>query len=135
MIVFSFLTWHKGSLPVLHLNSLYFIPYDLVSYYLLFMISQMPLLLYRISICSVYLLERFCWLSFLNKCPTYIFHRIFSSPLSFNTYCNYNWRRQWHPTPVLLPGKSHGWRSLVSCSPCGCDESDMTERLHFYFSI
>ena len=26
-------------------------------------------------------------------------------------------RRQWHPTPVLLPGKSHGWRSLVGCSP------------------
>ena len=30
------------------------------------------------------------------------------------------WRRQWHPTPVLLPGKSHGWKSLVSCSPWGC---------------
>ena len=29
------------------------------------------------------------------------------------------WRRQWRPTPVLLPGKSHGWRSLVSCSPWG----------------
>ena len=32
----------------------------------------------------------------------------------------YRWRRQWHPTPVLLPGKSHGWRSLVGCSPWGC---------------
>ena len=30
------------------------------------------------------------------------------------------WRRQWHPTPVLLPGKSHGQRSLVGCSPWGC---------------
>ena len=30
------------------------------------------------------------------------------------------WIRQWHPTPVLLPGKSHGWRSLVGCSPWGC---------------
>ena len=29
------------------------------------------------------------------------------------------WRRQWHPTPVLLPGKSFGWRSLVGCSPWG----------------
>ena len=29
-------------------------------------------------------------------------------------------RRQWHPTPVLLPGKSHGWRSLVGCNPWGC---------------
>ena len=44
-------------------------------------------------------------------------------------------RRQWHPTPVLLPGKSHGWRSLVGCSPWGCEESDTTERLHFHFSL
>ena len=44
-------------------------------------------------------------------------------------------RRQWHPTPVLLPGKSHGQRSLVGCSPWGCTESDMTERLHFHFSL
>ena len=29
-------------------------------------------------------------------------------------------RRQWQPIPVLLPGKSHGWRSLVGCSPWGC---------------
>ena len=36
--------------------------------------------------------------------------------------------------PVLLPGKSHGWRSLVGCSPRGREESDMTERLHFHFS-
>ena len=44
-------------------------------------------------------------------------------------------RRQWHPTPVLLPGKSHGRRSLVGCSPWGREESDMTERLHFHFSL
>ena len=36
-------------------------------------------------------------------------------------------RRQWHPTPVLLPGKFHGRRSLEGCSPWGCTESDMTE--------
>ena len=42
-------------------------------------------------------------------------------------------RRQWHPTAVLLPGKSHGWRSLVGCSPWGREESDTTERLHFIF--
>ena len=36
------------------------------------------------------------------------------------------------PTPVLLPGKSHGWRSLVGCSPRGREESDTTERLHFH---
>ena len=44
-------------------------------------------------------------------------------------------RRQWHPTPVFLPGKSPGWRSLVGCSPWGCWESDTTERLHFHFSL
>ena len=36
-------------------------------------------------------------------------------------------RRQWHPTPVLLPGKSHGQRSLVGCSPWGHSEWDTTE--------
>ena len=36
-------------------------------------------------------------------------------------------RRRWHSTPVLLPGKSHGRRSLVGCSPWGREESDMTE--------
>ena len=45
------------------------------------------------------------------------------------------WRRWWHPTPVLLPGKSHGRKSLVGCSPWGREESDMTERLHFHFSF
>ena len=42
--------------------------------------------------------------------------------------------RRWHPTPVLLPGKSHGRRNLVGCSPRGRTESDTTERLHFRFS-
>ena len=45
------------------------------------------------------------------------------------------WRRQWHPTPVLLPGKSHGRRSLEGCSPWGCWGSDTTERLPFHFSL
>ena len=44
-------------------------------------------------------------------------------------------RRRWHPTPVLLPGKSHGWRGLVGCSPRGRKESDRTERLPFHFSL
>ena len=46
-----------------------------------------------------------------------------------------SWRRWWHPTPVLLPGKSHGRGSLVGCSPWGHEESDTTERLHFHFSL
>ena len=44
-------------------------------------------------------------------------------------------RRRHDRTPVLLPGKSHGWRSLVSCSPWGHEESDTTERFHFHFSL
>ena len=48
---------------------------------------------------------------------------------------HYAWRRQWHPTPVLLPGKSQGWRSLEGCSPWGRWGSDTTERLHFHFSL
>ena len=45
------------------------------------------------------------------------------------------WRRQWHPTPVFLPGKSHGQRSLVGYSLWGREESDTTERHHFLFSL
>ena len=37
------------------------------------------------------------------------------------------WKRQWHPTPIPLPGKSHGWRSLVGCRLWGRTESDTTE--------
>ena len=50
-------------------------------------------------------------------------------------HTQYLGRRQWHPTPVLLPGKFHGWRSLVGRSPWGCEESGTTERLHFHFSF
>ena len=46
-----------------------------------------------------------------------------------------SWRREWQPTLVLLPGKSHGRRSLVGCSPWGLEESDTAERLHFPFSL
>ena len=52
--------------------------------------------------------------------------------LKITNYCG---RRQWHPTPLLLPGKTHGRRSLVGCSPWGREESDMTEWLHFHFSL
>ena len=56
------------------------------------------------------------------------------SPCLFNLYAEYIWKRQWQPTPVLLPGKSRGQRSLVGCSPWGCYELDMTEQLHFSLS-
>ena len=44
-------------------------------------------------------------------------------------------RRQWHRTPVLLPGKSRGWRSVVGYSPWSRWGSDTTELLHFHFSL
>ena len=53
----------------------------------------------------------------------------------YSYFPSFTGRRRWHPTPVLLPGKPHGQRSLVGCSPWGCKESDMTEQLHFHFSL
>ena len=41
------------------------------------------------------------------------------------------WRRKWQPTPILLPGKLRGWRSLVGYSPWDLKESDTTKQLHF----
>ena len=68
-------------------------------------------------------------MSFSWLCRSFCFIAIFDG---WTTVC---WRRQWHPTPVLLPGTSHGRRSLVGCSPWGREESDTTERLHFHFSL
>ena len=68
---------------------------------------------------------------FLNTYETFVYVR-----LPYIRYAiAYLRRRQWHPTPGLLPGKSHGQRSLVGCSPWGREESDTTERLHFHFSF
>ena len=66
----------------------------------------------------------FLWSGFLKP-----FHCI------FRLSRKHPWRRQRQPTPVLLPGKSHGRRSLVGCSPWGREESDTTERLDFHFSL
>ena len=54
---------------------------------------------------------------------------------SLSLFTCMHWRRPWHPTPVLSPGESHGWRSLVGCSAWGRWESATTERLHFHFSL
>ena len=61
--------------------------------------------------------------------------RDFRHWLVMGLYRLYMWRRQWYPTLVLLPGKAHGRRSLVGCSPWGHKESDTTERLPFHFSF
>ena len=55
--------------------------------------------------------------------------------ISLSLFTFIHWRRKWQPTPVFLPGESHGQRSLVGYSPWGRWESDRTERLHFHFSL
>ena len=57
-----------------------------------------------------------------------------ATPAFFWSLFAWNQRRQWHPTPVLLPGKLNGWRSLVGCSPWGHNGSDTAELLHFHFA-
>ena len=57
------------------------------------------------------------------------------STINLNIVCFALWRRQWHPTPVFLPGKSHGWRSRDGCSPWGRWGLDRTEWHHFHFSL
>ena len=54
---------------------------------------------------------------------------------SLSLFIFMHWRRKWQPTPVFLPGESHGWRSLVGYSPQGRKKSDTTERLHFHYAI
>ena len=60
----------------------------------------------------------------------------FSKQFCFSRNCHTFGGRQWHPTPVLLPGKSHGRRSLVGCSPWGPKSrtrlSDFTFTFHFH---
>ena len=63
------------------------------------------------------------------------FTRASRSLKKVKAHCYSGLRRQWQPTPVLLPGKSHGRRSLVGCSPWDREESDTTELIHFHFSL
>ena len=78
---------------------------------------------------------------FLNKCISKLYDTNFIWCVCWYRYClicsgSFQMRRrQWHPTPVLLPGKSHGQRRLVGCSLWGREESDTTEWLHFHFSL
>ena len=77
-----------------------------------------------------------------TKCPL-TWSRMFTHPVQMWRLYFYNCLQirslsigfLWQPTPVLLPGKSHGRRSLVGYSPWGRKELDTTERLHFHFSL
>ena len=84
--------------------------------------------LHRVSchlLIALCLLFQFGYILFLFSC-------LFSWAWISNTMLT---RRQWQLTPGLLPGKSHGWRSLAGCSPWSREELDMTEWLHFHFSL
>ena len=70
-------------------------------------------------------------ISHCNEKPVYPNEKV-APNLHNHFHLDTTWRRKWQPTPVLLPGKSHGRRSLVGCSPWGLEESDTTERLHFH---
>ena len=87
--------------------------------------STLPLLLLVAWLC-----QTFCD---PMDCSTPGFPSLHHLPEFAQTYVH--WRRTWHSTPVLLPGKSHGRRDLVGCSPWGREELDTTERLHFHFSL
>ena len=50
----------------------------------------------------------------------------------FDPWAKKIWKRKWQPTPVFLPGKSHGQKSLMSYSPWGCKEPDTTEQLNHH---
>jgi len=74
-----------------------------------------------LNISCIFLICAFIWFI----CASILFLRIW---IIFNVITMSSlWRRQWHPTPVLLPGKSHGQRSLVGYSPWGGKELDTTE--------
>ena len=72
------------------------------------------------------------WQMCLSSLQMAQFHSFFMVEQYFIVYIRkIPWRRKWQPTPVLLPGKSHGQRSLANYSPWDRKESDTTERLHF----
>ena len=95
-----------------------------------------PLLHWQVGVfCFFFLTTSATWEAYIYIVYVYIYYNtiyIFYS-ICYVVYTIYIYqRRQWQPTPVLLPGKSHGRRSLVGCSPWGCKESDTPERFHFH---
>ena len=79
--------------------------------------------------------EAFLYLWVLNTEASLVTHVVKSLPAiileSQVRYLDWEdaWRRKCQPTPVILPGKFHRWRSLVGYSPRGCIETDMTDQL------
>ena len=78
---------------------------------------------------------KFCFFFLMFGLPNLLHSKLHLHDRWIAVISNWGWRRQWHPTPVFLPGKSHGQRSLVGCRLQGCIVSDTTEQLHFDFSL
>ena len=80
--------------------------------------------------------EKHYWMCFSHSVTSLVAQMVKHLPTTWETQFSpwvgkISWRRKWHPTPVFLPGKSHGWRNLVGYSPLGHKESDTTEQIHF----
>ena len=90
-------------------------------------LAAMILVFWMLSFKSAFSLSSFTFIKRLFNLSSFSAIRIVLSA--------YLWRRQWQPTPVLLPGQSHRRRSVVGCSPWGRKELDMTEWLRSSSSI
>ena len=97
--------------------------------------NLIDLLIVEVSLGTLHRLFTFCsWQpACVKRCAVHFWWN--KNTQSLPTTLEIFWRRQWHPTPVLLPGKSHGWRSLEGCSPWSRWGSDTTKQLHFHFSL
>ena len=98
--------------------SLYVCGMNIFTLYIQISIHYFCIFIEMVLYCTYYLETCFSSLTILSLVSRFFFF----STILYNIYmdtanCR---RRQWHPTPVLLPGKSHGRRSLVGCSPWGC---------------
>ena len=96
-------------------------------------VSTLSLVIYPSSSTSIFR-TNFFWTFFLS--PRFDKHphlAILWKHKNISSLALFSQRRQWQPSPVLLPGKSHGRRSLVGCSPWGREESDMMSDFTFTF--
>ena len=129
-----FTYWSSYSLLPLWIFDNYFILWIIIKYYNWFLIKLLQLLQWGTPLGWVFVL----WHTSIFFSNASLF---FGTTRSSRVILYFPWpnlgiqRRQWQPMPVFLPGKSHGWRSLVGWSPWGRKESEATEWLHFHFSL
>ena len=97
--------------------SLYVCGMNIFALYIHISIHYLCIFMEMVLYCTYYLETCFSSLTILSLVSRFFFNMILYNIYMDIANCR---RRQWHPTPVLLPGKSHGWRSLVGCSPWGC---------------